>query len=117
MSSVGSGFVAAATVVSILLAGAGAGCAPPVADTTHCQPAPPATLTAVATGLRVTSAATLRHGYLAQPPGSPLVFVSAELHLAKDRTAKKGDVLTWAETGSAEFASIDQNARKKSSWR
>lgn len=109
--------VAAVSAASaVLVALATAACAPPVADTTHCQPVPPSTLAAVAGGLRVASPATLRHGYLAQPPGSPVVFVSAELHLTEDRQAKKGDVLTWAVTEPGRFASVDQNARRKSSW-
>ena len=102
---------AVATLASV---GGLAGCSPPTSDTTKCQPAPPAALVAIAE--RLVPRASLRHGFVVPAAPSGVVFVSAELHLDKDRPAKKGDVLTWAQTGPSTFASVDQNGRKKSSW-
>jgi hypothetical protein len=104
-------FTAVAALVSV---GGLAGCVPPTSDTTKCEPAPAATLVAIAE--RLVPRASLRHGFVVPAAPSGVVFVSAELHFEKDRPAKKGDVLTWARTGPSTFVSVDQNGRRNSSW-
>jgi hypothetical protein len=109
----------AAPIVVLLLTGASmVGCSAPSLSLKDCSDAPPPVVQAIA--LRLTAPGSLRNAQTITAPSSDVTFVSAELHLRSDKSDAKGDILTWAVPGATaapgDFVSVDEHARKDSSW-
>jgi hypothetical protein len=98
-----------------LLAVGSTACGNPQPNTASCATTTTAVVSAIAR--RVTVEGELRNARQVTDQKGGVVFVSAELHLSKDKPDHRGKVLTWvSRPGDERFESVDEHARADSSW-
>ena len=106
----------AGVLIGILAVVGLAACGSPTMKATAavCTPTTDAVLKNIGSKLQVDGA--LRNSRTVSRGG--MNFISAELHKADDKPNAKGDLLTWAVTGtgSNDFVAVDVHAREDTGW-